>query len=231
LPLADENRHQPLKIYPQETLMKNQHIEKTPLAVDGVHLSCEHGLHIYLVDGTLVRNTLDSDFVSGSGHVFRFIPKSEIWVDASIPMEEVHFLVENECVLAEASRRGESIDKACSRAQRAEKTSRRSEKVTAPRNWKASTGEQCEHGDEIFIVNGTHVRDKWDTIFIQGGHKLRYGFVPEGEIWIEASLPEDERRFVIAHECYELEKMRGGWDYDRAHNAAKRMENKLRRAR
>jgi hypothetical protein len=206
-------------------------IRKTPLTIDGVHLSCEHGLKIYLVDGTRIRNTLDSDFVSGGGFVFRFIPRSEIWLDSSIPEEEVHFLIENECVLAEDIRKGVPIEKACARAQRTESSSRKSEKIAAPKNWKVSTGEHCEHGAEIFLVDGTHIRDKYDSMFIQGGHALRYDFVPEGEIWIEASLPEEERPFVILHECYELNKQKTlGWGYNRAHAAAKRAENKMRRA-
>jgi hypothetical protein len=204
-------------------------VGKEPLMLGGAHLSCEHGLKVYLVDGTRVRNNLDSDFVSGSGRVFRFIPKSEIWIDASIPKEEVHFLIENECVLAEEVRNGASIEKACAKAQRAEKTSRKAEKVTAPKRWKVSTGEHCEHGLEIFIVDGTYVRDKWDSQFIQGGHKLRYDFVPEGEIWIEASLHYDERPYVIFHECLEIVLMKKGLDYDQAHDKAKRAENKLRR--
>ena len=208
-----------------------KNVTKTPLTIDGVHLSCEHGLKVYLVDDTFIRNHLDSDFVSGTGNVFPFIPAKEIWIGASIPQEEVHFLIENECVLAESLRGGKNIDRACAKAQKVEKESRKLEKTsTARKDWKQFTGERCEHGLKIFLVDGTHVRDKWDTLFIQGGHKLRYDFVPKGEIWIEASLPENERPFVILHECFEITKMEMGWDYDRAHAAAKRIENKMRRA-
>lgn len=207
-----------------------KNITKTPLTIENIHLSCEHGLKVYLVDGTFVRNHLDSDFVSGSGNVFPFIPKSEIWIDASIPSEEVHFIIENECVLAESLRQGKDIDRSCSRAQKVESQSRKLERTRSKKDWKQFTGDRCEHGLRIFLVDGTHVRDKYDSIFIQGGHKFRYDFVPEGEIWIEESLPEEELPFVIHHECFEIEKMRGGWDYDRAHAAAKRSENKMRRA-
>jgi hypothetical protein len=212
-----------------EKIIHRKTIRKTPLTIDGVHLSCEHGLKIYLVDGTQVRNHLDSDFVSGSGLISRFIPRSEIWIDASISKDEIHFLVENECILAEATRSGLSIEKACAKAQRAEEASRRTEKVAAPEEWKVPTGERCEHGLEIFLVDGTHVRDTWDSSFIQGGNEFRYDFVPKNELWVEASIPDDEKTFVLFHECFETEKMRQGWGYDRAHAAAKRAENKMRR--
>ena len=216
------------------TLGKTIHrknVKKTPLTIDGVHLSCEHGLKVYIVDDTFVRNHLDSDFVSGTGNVFPFIPAKEIWIGASIPQEEVHFLIENECVLAESLRGGKNIDKSCATAQRAEKQSRKLEKTTTEKkDWKQFTGDRCEHGYRIFLVDGTHVRDKWDPIFIQGGHKLRYDFVPKEEIWIEESLPKSERPFVILHECVEIEYMKEGLDYDHAHEKAKRLEDKMRRA-
>jgi hypothetical protein len=211
-------------------IIHRENVTKTPLTIDGVHLSCEHGLKVYLVDGTFVRNRLDSDFVSGSKGVFSFIPANEIWIDASIPSEEVHFLIENECVLAESLKEGRGIEKACARAQRAEKEARKLEKPGPKKNWKRFTGDHCEHGLKIFIVDDTHVRDKWNCIFIQGGHKLRYDFVPKGEIWIAASIPEDELPFVLHHECVEIELMKKGLDYDQAHEKAKRAEDKMRRA-
>lgn len=210
-------------------MISNRRIQKRPLTFDGVSLSCEHGLKVYLVNGTEIRNHMDSDFFTGNGRVFPFIPTNEIWIDSSAPQEEVHFLIENECVLAESLKNGKDIDRSCAHAQRVESSSRRLEKSTTSKNWRRPTGEYCEHGLEIIIVDGTHVRDEWDSVFIQGGHCLRYDFVPKGEIWIEASLPEDERPFVIFHECYEFEKQKIGWSYDRAHAAAKRAENKMRR--
>src|SRR5262249_26559428 len=127
--LTDGNRGRPRRNNPQESMSKAAHIRKSPLTVEGVQLSCEHGLRVFLVDGTAVRNDLDSDFISGSSGVFRFIPKGELWIDESVPEEELHFLVENECVLAAELARGRTIEQACSSAQRAESSSRRLEHV------------------------------------------------------------------------------------------------------
>lgn len=209
-----------------------KNIRKTPLTIDGVHLSCEHGLKIYLVDGTRIRNELDSDFFTGTGFTFRFISRGEIWIDESVPEVEIHHLIENECVQADAMKSGMSIERACSKAEEAEKASRKWEKKLGPKTkteWKKDTGEKCEHGLRIYLVDGNHVRENMDPTFIEGGNEFRYDFVPKNQLWIDWHMPEAEHPYILLHECFESEKMRDGWSYDRAHNAAKRAENKLRR--
>jgi len=95
--------------------------------------------------------------------------------------------------------------------------------------WKRSIGEACPHGLEIFLVDGTFIRNKWDSDFVQGGNGQRYRFCPKRELWLEECLPEAEWPYVAFHECYETDLMEKGYDYDRAHMCAKRMENKFRR--
>ncbi len=97
-------------------------------------------------------------------------------------------------------------------------------------DWKFHLGEKCPHGLDIFLVNGTYVRNHYDSDFVQGGNGFRYRFCPKGELWIEMDMPSAEWAYVGYHECYETEKMREGWSYERAHDAAKRAENKMRRA-
>ncbi len=88
---------------------------------------------------------------------------------------------------------------------------------------------ECPHGRRIVLVDGVHVRNTHDSDFVQGGNGYRYRFVPKDELWVDATIPIPEWPFVILHECYETEKMAGGWSYERAHDAAKRIENKARR--
>jgi hypothetical protein len=212
--------------------MWRKNFSKKPLTVDGVHLSCEHGLKIYLVDGTRIRNHLDSDFFSGSGFSFKHIPRSEIWIDEAVPEAEIHHLIENECVQAEAVKSGKSIERACSSAEEAEKASRRWEKKLGPTTktvWKKDTGERLEPNFKVFLVDGNYVRDNMDPTFIQGGNEFRYNFVPKNELWVDWHMPEEEYPYVLFHEHYESLKMKAGWSYERAHDAAKRAENKLRR--
>lgn len=96
--------------------------------------------------------------------------------------------------------------------------------------WKRSMGLACPHGLEFFLVDGTYIRNHYDSDFVQGGNGERYKFCPKRELWIDESIPDDEIEYVALHECYETYLMSNkGYDYDRAHDCAKRLENKLRR--
>lgn len=96
--------------------------------------------------------------------------------------------------------------------------------------WKRSMGQVCPHGLQIFLVNGSHIRNEYDSDFDQGGNGWCYRFVPKGEIWIDDHVPEEEQPYVALHECREAYLMKEhGWGYNRAHAAAKRLENKFRR--
>lgn len=88
----------------------------------------------------------------------------------------------------------------------------------------------CPHGLEFYLVDGTYIRNHYDSDFVQGGNGARYKFCPKRELWIEESMPESEVEYVALHECYETYLMtERGYDYERAHDCAKRLENKLRR--
>lgn len=59
---------------------------------------CPHGLDIIVVDGTFVRNHIDSDFVAGGTHGrWKFIPKKEIWIDDVFPESEWAYNAFHEC--------------------------------------------------------------------------------------------------------------------------------------
>jgi len=94
--------------------------------------------------------------------------------------------------------------------------------------WKKYLGEACPHGLELVAVDGTHVRNTYDSDFVQGGNGFRYRFVPKGELWIDEQTPESEWPLVAFHECYETELMRGGMDYESAHTRAKLREDRIR---
>lgn len=97
--------------------------------------------------------------------------------------------------------------------------------------WKVYMGEACPHGLKLVLVDGTHVRDHHDSDFTQGGNGHRYRFVPKGELWIDCQIDPDEWPLIAFHECVEVEYMKLGWDYDRAHTAAKKLEGRFRHER
>jgi hypothetical protein len=100
-------------------------IWKLPYIKVNRQVTCPHGLKVFLVDGTYVRNNIDSDFVTGSGHNFPGISKKEIWIDRAMPKKERQIFIANECRQAEIIRSGGSLTKAYESAKRAEDHTRK----------------------------------------------------------------------------------------------------------
>ena len=97
-------------------------------------------------------------------------------------------------------------------------------------SWKHPFGEACPHGRHIMLVDGTHVRNKFNSDFSQGGNGYAYDdFVPKDEIWVDCQISSAEWPLIAFHECVEVEHMRRGQSYSRAHDAAKRLEDQFRR--
>lgn len=88
---------------------------------------CPHGHEIFLVSGPYVRNTYSSDFVQGDNfcHSPRFVPRGEIWLDASMPSEEWPYVAYHECIEVEEMIKGKDYEKAHDIAQKAEDRFRR----------------------------------------------------------------------------------------------------------
>ena len=97
-------------------------------------------------------------------------------------------------------------------------------------SWKQPFGETCPHGRHIMLVDGTHVRNRFDSDFSQGGNGYAYeDFVPKDEIWIDAQIDPIEWPFIAFHECEEAELMEKGMSYDKAHDMVKHLEDIFRR--
>ena len=96
-------------------------------------------------------------------------------------------------------------------------------------SWKQPFGEACPHGRHIMLVDGTHVRNRLDSDFSQGGNGYAYDFVPKDEIWIDEQIDPIEWPFIAFHECEEAELMEKGMSYDKAHDMVKHLEDIFRR--
>jgi hypothetical protein len=94
--------------------------------------------------------------------------------------------------------------------------------------WKEFIGEACPHGLKIALVDGTYIRNHFDSDFSQGGNGFRYRFIPRKEIWIDTNINKNEWPFIAFHECQEVERMRKGYTYSRAHDQAKHLEDAFR---
>lgn len=83
-------------------------------------------------------------------------------------------------------------------------------------------------GLDVWIVDGVKVRRELYTDFLFGGNDGRYKFIPTGEIWIDNSISVEELEFTIIHEICELELMKQGMTYTKAHELAAQEELKAR---
>lgn len=81
---------------------------------------------------------------------------------------------------------------------------------------------------DVRLVEGEEVRNTLDVDFVAGGHHGRYGFIPEGEIWIEEGMSAMDQLATLVHELYELELMDEGMSYDEAHDKANGLERRFR---
>ena len=115
----------PLDTKKLEVLYAKASAAKKPAMANGVHVTCPHGMKVYTVGGSEIRNTIDSDFFQGSGYNSHFIPKNEIWIDNVVPAREWIFIVIHECTLAEKVKKGLSIGPAYDHAKRAEDRARK----------------------------------------------------------------------------------------------------------
>ena len=165
------------------------------------------------------------------------IPADEIWMDANAsPDDREHFLT-NAVAYCAALESGLTKDAAYEEGLAVERAARENDAGLAPTHdgipggvyvklWKAVT-----EGDEsiaVWVVNGAAVRDVFKTDFTQGGNPSEYPWIPADEIWIEDTLDESERPFVLLHELTERQLMRQGLGYDKAHEIASRKEFQAR---
>lgn len=81
---------------------------------------------IILIDGSIVRQYLDPDFIfGGHGYVYDYIPKDEIWLDRHMDPEELPYIEHHECIEYDYMRNGATYDEAHDIATASDKQLRR----------------------------------------------------------------------------------------------------------
>jgi hypothetical protein len=83
---------------------------------------------------------------------------------------------------------------------------------------------------DIYLVNGTVIRDNIDPDYTEGGHGYIYpNYIPENEIWIDMIQDEKDLYSSIEHEIHERIDMKfKKLSYDEAHDNALKWEEKIR---
>jgi hypothetical protein len=86
-------------------------------------------------------------------------------------------------------------------------------------------------GLQVYIVDGSKVRDLLDVDFTSGGSAGRYRYIPEGQIWIDDGLTPEDVAPTLVHEVVEYRLMREGASYSDAHDMAAEIEKEMRTRR
>jgi hypothetical protein len=215
----------------QETSSKLPYIQK---------LQQRGPLSIWLVDGAYIRTHINIEFDNyGQRNDFDFIPQNELWLDREANPDEQRFFLERMLVERRALQRGRSQEKAEERALQAERTLRERagdlkrlrphQKLPDPKAVHKRLWKTLESGVKVWIVDGRLVRSVFNLDYTAGGHDYVYEFIPDGEVWIDNDLSEAERPYALVHELYERGLMEQGWTYNRAHEAANKLEKRCRR--
>lgn len=195
---------------------------------------------IWIVDGEFIRGNIDEEFTNfGQHYRYTYIPQMEFWIDREAEHNEISFFIDHLLVEYTLMARGVPYDQALVEADKAERRERRRSsdvraifhQGTLPADlavvhetlWK-----KLESGLSVWIVNGRLVRSLFDVDFTEGGHDHVYEFVPQGEVWIDDAIVENERGFVLLHELHERNRMAKGMPYSQAHTESSKLEFQCR---
>lgn len=196
---------------------------------------------VWLVDGEYVRKEISEDFVEFEHHIhLHHIPVDELWIDHETHFRERHFFIETAITERMLTEKGLPEKTAHKKVIR-EEARKRAQAI--PKNLRGLSEKHEElvkhiHKNllqefstptlRVWLIHGKPVRDFFLTEYALGGHDRVYPFIPEGEIWIEDVLMEQERRFIILHELHERFLMGEGKAYREAHHGATIVEDRYR---
>jgi hypothetical protein len=190
------------------------------------------GKKVYIVDGNYIRTHLEKEFTNFSQH-YEFpnlIPEGEIWLDKEAAPGEMEEYISHAVTEYDKMAAGASYETAHEKGKKIEKSRRNKTMLKKDdariKLWKKLTTSKIK----VFIVDGETVRNQFNIDFTEGGHGYVYNFIPKDEIWIDNDIEPKERRYILAHEFYEMGLMKNkNIPYDQAHKLASRFEKDLRK--
>jgi hypothetical protein len=192
-------------------------------------------ISIWIVDGSYVRTHIDEEFTNyGQHYNFKYISKDEFWIDQEASPDEQKFFIDHLLVEHRLMENGMPYNQALEAADKAERAERKRagdvKKMTKgtnlpnPEQVHVRLWKKLETPVSVWIVDGRLVRSVFDVDFTEGGNDYVYEFVPENEVWLDNDLNQAERPYVLLHELHERNLMVQGWNYDRAHADASKIE-------
>ena len=82
---------------------------------------------------------------------------------------------------------------------------------------------------DVFLVSGEFIRNNLEIDFTMGSHHHVSDYIPNGEVWLDDKLSENDLKALIHHEVHELKLMRAGVSYEEAHKLATESEERFRK--
>jgi hypothetical protein len=193
-------------------------------------------IRVWIVDGECIRINIDKEFTFfGQHYRFPFIPVNEVWVDREVKKGERQFIIDHLLLEHRLMAAGVPYEKALARADKEEQKERRRAGSIGLKNLRTQRlaggqevherfWKKLENGLSVWIVNGRFVRSIFDIEFIGGGHEYIYDFIPENEVWIDDTITEVDRGYILLHELHEWNRMSGGVPYNQSHSESSRLE-------
>ena len=194
------------------------------------------GFRVWIVDGFCIRNSMDPDFTNyGHHYLFPFIPENEFWLDLNCgQIKEDQYFIKRMLTEVELFRKGICRDIVMNLANLVEDEARARDpwEFDAKNPFPYIKAKQLnEPGSDVkvWLVKGAYVRTFVYSEFTHGGHDRIYCFIPKNEVWIDDSVTEEERPYIVFHEMHERNLMLQGMAYDPAHYRTLEVEMQLRK--
>lgn len=176
-----------------------------------VYLGKREGQNVWIVDGAKVVRELYPAFVmGGNDQRYRFNPNGDIWLDNRIGAIELDYTLEHELIERRLMRtKGMTYDKAHDHGLATEARLRASD----ARAVLAKRSEVDERigpvyrafyknidGVNVWLVDGPTVRATLDGDFCFVASDVGYSFIPEGEVWLDATMTCEHVHYALVHE-------------------------------
>jgi hypothetical protein len=117
-----EERKMRLKDGDMRRIASGENLADVTKVHDRLWKALENGVHVWFVNGRLVRSCYDIDFTEG-GHdyVYEFVPENEIWIDNDLEQDERGFVLFHEMHERNLMAAGASYDVAHAESSRLER--------------------------------------------------------------------------------------------------------------
>ncbi len=198
------------------------------------------GIAVWRIDGWYIRQHIDINFNNfGQHYRFKYIPQDEFWLDRQARSGEEKYFIEHLLAEHKLMTEGKDYNDALDEGGKVEQEMRDKDKTVVRLREKLKTdpsavnkrirqkllGGYSNKIIKTYIVNSNLIRSLYRMDWVAGGHDHVYRFVPDNEVWVDNDIVSKEKPFLILHELHERFFMSQGWEYEKAHDSALKIEH------